>query len=156
MLLCYRPLRSCVTLAGRHPPGRQTPQASRPTPTPRQADTPEGRPLQRTVRILLECILVFSFVLMQTVRSGSFTTLQDQCEKMTMCELLFIYAHLGLRGSEETQNRKRSSKRAPVLQFQLDTDALIAMIGLSESVSVMINSHLRFMRRELLRKLLAK
>ena len=93
---------------------------------------------------------------MQTVRSGSFTTLQDQREKLTMCELLFIYAHLGLRGSEQTRNRKRSSKRAPVLQFQLDTDTLIAMIGLSESVSVRVNSHLRFMRRELLLKLLAK
>ena len=43
-------------IAGRHPPGRQTP--------PGQADTPVGRHpiprwlLQRTIRILLECILV--------------------------------------------------------------------------------------------------
>ena len=43
---------------GRHPSG-QTPQADTPW-----ADTPlpQGRPLQRTVRILLECILVFDRV----------------------------------------------------------------------------------------------
>ena len=38
-------------LAGRHtPPGRQTPPGRHPLPP--------GRPLQRTVRIILECILV--------------------------------------------------------------------------------------------------
>ena len=44
-------------LAGRHPSDRQTP----PPPAGRhpRVDTPRRRPLQRTIRILLECILVF-------------------------------------------------------------------------------------------------
>ena len=51
-------------LAGRQPPSRQTPTPGRQTPPgstpPWQADTPL---LQRTVRILLECILVLICVL---------------------------------------------------------------------------------------------
>ena len=55
---------------GRHPPpGQTTPWADTPLGKPPQADTPwadtplpQGRPLQRTVRILLECILVFDRV----------------------------------------------------------------------------------------------
>ena len=43
----------------RHPPGADTPRSRHPLP---RADTPrERRPLLRTVRILLECILVQSF-----------------------------------------------------------------------------------------------
>ena len=43
-------------LAGRHSPGQTPPWAD----TPWQANTPLGRPLQQTVHILLECILVRS------------------------------------------------------------------------------------------------
>ena len=63
MCLSYCPQGGCLadTPPGRHPPGRQTPPGQTPpwqADTPRQADTRQGRPLQRTVRILLECILV--------------------------------------------------------------------------------------------------
>ena len=46
-------------VSGRHLPSGQTP----PRQTPPCAGTPQRRPLQRTVRILLECILVvFNFM----------------------------------------------------------------------------------------------
>ena len=46
---------------GRHPPGKHPPPSQIHTPsgqTPPSLVSPPGRPLQRTVRILLECILV--------------------------------------------------------------------------------------------------
>ena len=53
-----------ITVAGRHPPpGRQTAPwedtSGRQTPPP----NPQGWSMQRTVRILLECILVFTQLL---------------------------------------------------------------------------------------------
>ena len=75
-LYVYRPQRSCGKVMFLHVSvilftggGRQTPLAGRhPLPPPlgrhpRQADTTSpGLPLQSTVRILLECILVFILV----------------------------------------------------------------------------------------------
>ena len=59
--------------AGIHPPGADTPQSrpprSRHPPVqtaPREQTPPKSRPLLRTVRILLECILVFTCTCMRT------------------------------------------------------------------------------------------
>ena len=53
-----RPPWADITRLGRHPPGQTPPQAD--TPPPRADDLPR-RPLQRTVRIILECILVIFY-----------------------------------------------------------------------------------------------